>query len=436
MEKKSVIQHTPEGTVNVIFNYNYAGAPKDVVIEVKKGGNIPVFDGQTENTAPETPAREGYRFAGWDTCATPVLENGYSKTMWPLGDYFLPWSRGIEAALSVEEECMPLNENVTLYARWVKPTFITTPEELFAMREDLSGWYILDNDIDLTGVYWIPIGTYVSHYEYLYSTWWREAFRGVLDGAGHTVKGLVLGTVSHYKDDESSRKGIRNGVSAMFGAIADGGVVQNLNLDGITIDMESSIHYAYIAPLAGIVENGILTNCHVTNLSYKTIISDTDNIHFSAATTGIYASLSGLVSGVWGGKVENCTVQGMMDVILTSNTSYQGTVFIGSVLGDGYIPLAHCSSDVAIKCSYTNHVAGRFKADDKESNYFSLYCGGNAGLAESLVSCPGKGSISIKDQSKKGNISVLCKGCYGALVDDDAEVLASDYSGKVEKLPN
>ena len=71
--------------------------------------------------------------------------------------------------------------------------------------------------------------------------------------------------------------------------------------------------------------------------------------------------------------------------------------------------------------------------DEDENNYFSLYCGGNAGLAESLVSCPGKGSISIKDQSKAGNMLVLCKGSYGALVDDEAEVLASDYNGVVIK---
>lgn len=427
------IMHTPKNMVKVTFDYNYAGAPKDIVIEVEKGRSIPVFDDKTENTAPDTPVRDGYRFAGWDTSAAPVLEDGYSKTMWPLGDYFLPWSRGVEAALSVEEESMPLNEDVILYARWVKPTFITTPEELFAMREDLSGWYILDNDIDLTGVHWIPVGTYVSHYEYLYSTWWKEAFRGVLDGVGHTVSGLVLDTVSYYKDDESSRKGIRNGVSALFGAVADGGVVQNLNLDRVTIDMESNIHYAYIASLAGMVEDGVLMNCHVTNLSYKTAISDTDNINFSAATTGIYASLSGLFSGVWGGKVENCTVQGTMDIILTSNTAHQGTVFIGSVLGDGYIPLVHCSSDVVINCSYTDQVADIFKEDEEKNNYFSLYCGGNAGLAESLVYCPGKGSISIKDQSKTGNMLVLCQGSYGALVDDEARVLESDYNGVVIK---
>ena len=80
----------------------------------------------------------------------------------------------------VEEERMPLTEDLTLYARWVEKTEINTPEELLAMREDLSGWYVLGGDIDLSGIDWIPVGNYVSHYEYLNPTWWREAFRGEL----------------------------------------------------------------------------------------------------------------------------------------------------------------------------------------------------------------------------------------------------------------
>ena len=423
-----------EDMVKVTFDYNYDGAPEAAVIEVVAGSAIQLFDGESENTAPETPVRDGYRFAGWDTSAEPVLENGYSTTMWPIGDYYLVWYTELGPAMGVEEERMELKEDTTLYARWVEKTVITTPEELLAMREDLSGWYVLGNDIDLTGVEWTPVGTYVSCYEYLNPTWWKEAFMGELDGDGHTITGLTLNTVNYFEDDESSRKSVRNGVSAMFSAVGYGGSIKNLTLDKVTVDVESDIHYAYVAPLAGMVEDADFEDCHVTNLDYKAVISDTNNVSFSTATTGIYTSLSGLICGVWSGTVDNCTVQGTMDITMTSNTAHEGNAFVGGLLGDGYIALTNCFSDVVINCNYTNHVEDPFEVNEEENNYFNLYCGGNAGLAAALISCPGEGNITVKDQTQAGNVVLMCEGVYGSLLGDPAEALvASDYNGTVAK---
>lgn len=419
-------------TVKVTFDYNYDGAPEDVVIEVMAGSDILPYDGATENTAPETPVREGYRFAGWDTSENPVLENGYSTTMWPINDYYLSWYVEVGPAMGVEEESMPLVEDVTLYARWVEPVTITTAEELRAMCNDLGGWYVLGNDIDLTGVEWIPIGTYVSHYEYLNPSWWVESFRGCFDGAGHTISGLNLNTVSFYEDNLSNRKTIRNGVAAMFGAVGDGAEIKDLTLDQVTVDITSDIHYAYVAPLAGMVEGGTFTNLHVTNLDFKVTVSDANNSG-ATAVTGTYTSLSGMICGVWDGVLDNCSVQGTMDIVLTSDASHQGNAFVGGLLGDGYIPIMNCSSDVVIKCSYVDNVTDAFEAAEDGSNLYNLYCGGITGLAAAMINSPSEGNITIDNQSQAENVKLMCEGGYGMLLDPTAIDEGSNYSGEVTK---
>lgn len=422
------------GTVKVTFDLNFEGAPEASVIEVPVGGVIPPHNEENPNSAPATPTREGYRFAGWDKSADPVLENGVSTTMWSLDDYYMIWFAELGPAMGVEEEHMDLTGDTTLYARWVEKTVVTTPEELLAMREDLSGWYELGNDVDLSDTEWIPVGTYVSHYEYLNPTWWREAFRGELDGAGHTISGLTLNTVSYYDDDASTRKGIRNGVAAMFAAVADGASIHDLTLDHPVIDVSSDIHYEYIAPLAGMIEGCDFVNCHVTNMDFKAVISDAANTDSIANTNGIYASLSGMGCGMWIGSMDNCSVQGSMDITLTSEVAHSGSVFIGGVLGDGYNALMNCTSDVFITCRYADTVEAPFAFNEAMDNGFTIMCGGVAGLSAALISCPSSGSITINNSSEAGNAIVLCEGSYGMLLGDPSEALvASDFNGEIVK---
>lgn len=419
-------------TVKVTFDYNYDGAPESLVIEVEADGVISPHNEENPNSAPETPTRDGYRFAGWDTEKEPVLENGYSTTMWSLDDYYMIYFAELGPAMGVEEERMPLTEDITLYARWVEKTVINTPEELLAMREDLSGWYVLGSDIDLSGTDWIPVGNYVSHYEYLNPTWWKEAFRGELDGAGHTITGLTLNTVAFFDDNNSTRKGIRNGVAAMFAATADGASIHDLTLDAPVIDIQSDIHYAYIAPLAGMVEGCDFVNCHVTNMSFKAVVSDAANEQ-EAGTTGIYTSLSGMVCGMWVGSMDNCTCQGSMDVELTSTLSHSGSVFVGGILGDGYNALNNCSSELAIRCVYQDVVVDSFEMAEDMSNAINIMVGGTAGLSAALIMCPSSGNIQIVNESEAGNAIVLCEGSCGMILGGPDAVVASDYTGTIEK---
>lgn len=60
-------------------------------------------------------------------------------------------------------------------------TEISTEAQLKAIANDLSGTYVLKNDITLSDNEWIPIGTKDS------------PFKGTLDGQGHTIIGLTVG---------------------------------------------------------------------------------------------------------------------------------------------------------------------------------------------------------------------------------------------------
>ena len=56
-------------------------------------------------------------------------------------------------------------------------TKIRTEEQLKAIANNLSGKYVLENDITLSGDEWTPIGTS------------DHPFTGTLDGKGFTIKG-------------------------------------------------------------------------------------------------------------------------------------------------------------------------------------------------------------------------------------------------------
>ena len=72
---------------------------------------------------------------------------------------------------------------------------VTTAEELAAVSENLAGDYVLGADIDLAGVEWAPLGTYMPSGE---SEEEQEipaadaAFTGRFDGNGHTISNLRI----------------------------------------------------------------------------------------------------------------------------------------------------------------------------------------------------------------------------------------------------
>ena len=91
-------------------------------------------------------------------------------------------------------------------------TKISTEAQLRAIADDLNGSYVLENDITLTDV-WTPIGTSAN------------PFKGTLNGQGHTIIGLTVGTGA--QEDANNNK-------AFFG-FTNGATVKNIGFTSAVV---------------------------------------------------------------------------------------------------------------------------------------------------------------------------------------------------------
>lgn len=95
------------------------------------------------------------------------------------------------------------------------PQPVSNYEELNAIREDLTQNYYLANDIEIPeGVEWVPIGASSA------DDTDPARFSGILDGRGHTIKGLTIRNAKAFK--------------GLFGRM-DHGTVKNLVLQDVDI---------------------------------------------------------------------------------------------------------------------------------------------------------------------------------------------------------
>ena len=244
---------------------------------------------------------------------------------------------------------------VTVYARWAEPTYIHNADELQAMAEDLYGWYILAEDIDLSGAQWIPVGMYFSNYETVNAAYWTYAFHGTLDGDGHKLTGLTIG---NYMADVSGMEtagavwrndGTYSGSeAALFGAVAKADI-HDLVIEKPVVTVESDTDATpYAAPVVGFDIGSQLTNITVTDPVVTVTVSDQNTQSRASA----WAAASGLVAGGWSDTITDCKVTGAR-IILQGETvkSHGGEFYVGSMLGEGYAFMDNNSADYELNVS-------------------------------------------------------------------------------------
>ena len=116
-------------------------------------------------------------------------------------------------------------------------TVIKTAADLNNIRNNLSGKYMLMNDIDLSGINWDSIGA--GNFNDT-----SNAFAGVLDGNGYVIKNLKVNTTDT--------------AAGLFGAVSASGAIRNL---GVT-DADVS-GYGYVGIIAGFAA-GEISNVYTT----------------------------------------------------------------------------------------------------------------------------------------------------------------------------
>ena len=179
-------------------------------------------------------------------------------------------------------------------------TIITTADELQAMQYDLSGKYILMNDIDLSGYEWTPVGNNDM-----------GPFKGVFNGNGKVVKNLSINRPSET-------------MQGFFG-YASNAIIKNVGLENVDISCKE-----YSAGLLAGSDDpssymsystASITNCYVTGklkaragvsgLALKlrgTVEACYTNVSISVSTGGN----GGLIGTFGGGSIKNSYSEGNM----------------------------------------------------------------------------------------------------------------------------
>ncbi len=180
-------------------------------------------------------------------------------------------------------------------------TAITNMEELYAIRSNPSGKYILMNDIDMSetakggkwdcGTGWAPIPT----------------FSGTFDGNGHKLMNMhIFGSVSDK--------------AGFIAVLSSKGTVKNVRFSGVDVDVSTDYYGTVAAYVSG--SEIKITDCHVDgNISVK-------NTSSSSYVGGIVGRLSYDSSD--GSEISMCSTEGSIGTTATytggiCGYSYNGT---------------------------------------------------------------------------------------------------------------
>ena len=272
-------------------------------------------------------------------------------------------------------------------------TIIKTADELQAMRNNLSGKYILMDNIDLSGYDWEPVGrtgpTSGTYY-----------FTGELNGNGYVIENLTI------KGGETYR--------GLFAGVTDA-TIKNVALENVDISGDSST--------GGLVSSSygstIIDNCSVTgkingidsaywvgglvgSIDDDTIISNcTVEIDVVGDTF-----VGGLVGEVFSGTINNCYVKGSVNGTASgglvgyvssatitncwtsASVTCNGTILSGNVTSIGGLIGGVCDGAIIENCCATGNVTGLDS---------TVYVGGLVGSAEidtQISNCYATGSVS------------------------------------------
>lgn len=195
-----------------------------------------------------------------------------------------------------------------------------------------NSYFVLTADIDLANHDWTPIGNSFS--DALFGRTDYRLFAGNLDGKGHTIFNISIGTESTPLESD---------VFGLFGAT--GGKLSNLNLDDITIYGTAKNVSGYIIGLAGALAgsaSGPIENCHVANLSMTMNTPD-------SGTAAAYW-IGGLVGALDGSQhIEECSASGTI-----KERSGKGS--IGGLIGElgkaAKITYSHADVALDVKPDY------------------------------------------------------------------------------------
>jgi len=250
------------------------------------------------------------------------------------------------------------------------------------VRNNLSGYYCLGADIDLSSIpNWVPIGDTNS------------PFNGTLDGLGHMISNLTI---------SSSANSV-----GLFGVISTGSVA-NVGLSNVNIQVLVSTPSIYpsVGSLAGVVQSGSIVDSYATG-AINVNVTGTGS---GTTTGGLIGTLSGILNQSHAG----------VDVLVTGGTTGGG--------GTGGLVGSACCAE-----SSDNAITNSFSTGSVTSRSVEVVSWGGVG---GLV---GSNGAVIQDSYSTGNVDsdtgTTTGGLAGFSAWDSGSIISSYATGSVNGGP-
>ena len=256
------------------------------------------------------------------------------------------------------------------------PIEISTKEELKAIEDNMSGDYILVNDIDLNGENFEPIGHPYT------------AFTGTFNGQDYKIHN---GTINYPAED----------FTGLFAYVEDA-TIENVTLADVNVTGDT-----YVGGIVGYFWGGVVKN--VTMQGNVNGFDTTGGIvgwadgddGFSVTISDCY--MEGNIGVAWdaggiAGRAEDDT--------LIKYCGMTGSIFGGAIIG-GIVGQSYSGVEIS-NCYATGTVSG-----DMSGSYFSAFVGGIVGICHSEVNnCFATGNVTGHACSESNSYVGGCVG-YG-----------------------
>ena len=194
------------------------------------------------------------------------------------------------------------------------PFIISTPQDLNNVRNNLTAYYELANDIDMSSFgNFIPIGK-VSPY-----------FKGYLDGKGYKIKNLTINETTGYV--------------GLFGNIAnDSSYIRNLGLENCNISGGDVANWC--GAISGALNHGTIENCYATGtVQGKYMVGGLVGQFPYGTIKNCYANVNvtgfGRVGGLVGYSTNvNCIVENCYSTGIATHTEIGTAYPTGGLIGN------------------------------------------------------------------------------------------------------
>ena len=320
------------------------------------------------------------------------------------------------------------------YVTFNVPTEIRTAEAFDAIRNNLKGYYILCNDIDLSAYStWTPIGyaTKAADGSLSYS---GTGFQGEFNGNGYTISGVNI--------DLEQTKLITVG---LFGFVDTSAVVSNVKVEANVVGTASASEY--IGTLTG-VNYGVVDNCEVSstvNISGALYVGgmvgqNNGNLTDCTADVSIKASNSNSNGYYVGGIAGQFVIGNMNNNTAKANIEIASCKFcyVGGITGNAYGSFngTNCDATIIVSAnssatSYIGGVVGKVEDSDSE-------------IAFDLDNTTITGSITVKKANKLyvggiagyGDVFENCINDVNIIVTNSNETFVGGIAGKSTAISN